>query len=69
MLRKFVPVFIFMLFVSLVSRSQQRLELLETNTAESKMSAYGESYVWTKNWWLSNAVCQFKMPQPTLKAR
>jgi hypothetical protein len=56
MLRKFVPVFIFTLFVSLTSRSQQRLELLETNIAETAMPAYGESYVWTKNWWLSNGM-------------
>jgi hypothetical protein len=36
--------------------SQQRLELLETNIATNIFSAYGDSYLWTKNWWLTNGM-------------
>ena len=56
MLKRFVPVLVCMLIVSLVSRSQQRLELLETNVAEAAMNPYGDSYLWTKNWWLSTGM-------------
>ena len=36
--------------------SQQRLELLETNIPTNGFSPYGDSYLWTKNWWLTNGM-------------
>lgn len=35
---------------------QQRLELLETNVAPAQFGAYGDSYLWTKNWWLTSSM-------------
>ena len=56
MLQKFVPVLLCLLLSCFISRSQDRLELLETNIPENDMATYGDSYLWTKNWWLSTGM-------------
>lgn len=35
---------------------QKRMELLETNIPIDKITAYADSYLWTKNWWLTNGI-------------
>jgi hypothetical protein len=40
----------------LVAFSQERLELLETNVSQSEINNYADSYLWTKNWWLTNGM-------------
>lgn len=43
-------------FIGISSYSQQRLELLQTNVPAEKIEAYADSYLWTKNWWLTNGM-------------
>jgi len=44
------------IFLAVSLQGQNRLELLETNIPKNKFPSYGDSYLWSKNWWLGNAM-------------
>lgn len=50
---KRITALLFFTGISLIGVAQERLELLETNIGEERILAHSESYMWTKNWWLS----------------
>jgi hypothetical protein len=53
---KAVSLVLFCLVISFFATAQQRLELLQTNIPAAKIKPYGDSYLWTKNWWLTNGM-------------
>jgi hypothetical protein len=46
----------FLIVFSIEVAAQKRLELLETNIPAKNFVPYGNSYLWTKNWWLTNGI-------------
>ena len=56
MLMKFQSLLFFALLISLASKSQNRLELLETNVVQKDIGPYTDSYLWVKNNWLSGGM-------------
>jgi hypothetical protein len=48
--------FVILIFTLQDVFGQKRLELLETNIPIEKITSYSDSYLWTKNWWLTNGL-------------
>jgi len=53
---KFQSALFFALLICLASKSQGRLELLETNVEQKNIGPYTDSYLWVKNNWLSGGM-------------
>jgi hypothetical protein len=53
---KFQSALFFALLICLSSKSQNRLELLETNVAQKNIGPYTDSYLRTKNAWLADGM-------------
>ncbi len=50
---KFTLMILFTLLCCFTSIAQKRLELLETNIDPQMIGEFTDSYLWTKNWWLT----------------
>jgi hypothetical protein len=53
---KYGAILILLMGQYLVSKGQEKLELLETNIKQDIINSYTDSYLWTKNWWLNSGM-------------